>query len=59
MLAIGFVPNRVNVHTRVARLEDGLQLGSTLVRKPVTDAESVFFDFHNNQGETKVLPLDH
>jgi hypothetical protein len=49
MLAIGFVPNRVNVDTEVTGFHEGLELSSTLVREPVTDAKGVFFDFHNIQ----------
>jgi len=46
MLAIGFVPNRVNVDPQVTGFQESLELSSTLVREPVTDAKSVFFDFH-------------
>jgi hypothetical protein len=49
MLAIGFVPNRVNIDPQVTGFQESLELGSTLVRKPVTDAKSVFFDFHSKQ----------
>ena len=66
MLAIGFVPNRVNVDPQVTGFQEGLELSSTLVREPVTDAKGVFFDFHDSRGGmgsggagNKVLPLDH
>jgi hypothetical protein len=49
MLAIGFVPNRVNIDPQVTGFQEGLELGSTLVREPVTDAKGVFFDFHSKQ----------
>jgi hypothetical protein len=49
MLAIGFVPNRVNVDARLTRIQDSLELGPTLVREPVSGAEGVFFDFHRKK----------
>jgi hypothetical protein len=47
MLAIGFVPNRVNVDTRFTRTQDGPELGPPLVCEPVAGAESVFLDLHD------------
>jgi hypothetical protein len=47
MLAIGFVPNRVNVDAHFARIQDSLELGPTLVGESVAGAEGVFFDFHD------------
>jgi hypothetical protein len=46
MLAIRFVPNRVNIDTRLTRLQNRLELGSSLMREPVTGAKGVFLDFH-------------
>ena len=47
MLAIGFVPNRVNVDTRLTSIQDGPELGLPLVSEPIAGAESIFLDFHD------------
>ena len=47
MLAIGFVPNRVNINAGLARLQNRTKLGPPLTGKSVTRAKGVFFDFHN------------
>jgi hypothetical protein len=49
MLAIGFVPNRVNVDAGFTRIQDSLELGPALMRKPVSGAQGVFFDFHREK----------
>jgi hypothetical protein len=51
MLAIGFVPNRVNVDARLTRLQNRLELGSSLMREPVAGAKGVFLDFHLILGQ--------
>jgi hypothetical protein len=49
MFAIGFIPNRMNINPQVTDFQEGLELSSTLMREPVTDAKGVFFYFHNKQ----------
>jgi len=46
MLAIGFVPNRVNVDADFTRLLNRQELGLALVSEPIAGAERVSLDSH-------------
>jgi hypothetical protein len=46
MLSIGLIPDRRYVDARISRVHDRLQLGDSLMKKAVTHAKTVFFEFH-------------
>ncbi len=46
VLAVGLVPDGRNIDPCVPGVHDCLQLGDSLVKKAITHAKAVFFEFH-------------